>query len=217
MHEENRDEFYYITVENENYVQPTCPSGEDLQQGVLAGIYRLRPAPGTDLPAVKLLGSGAILNEVVKAQAILEHQYGIAAEVWSVTSYTELRREALEVERWNLLHPLEKERVPFVSAQLCPSDGAFGGIFVAASDYLKALPDSIAKWLAMPLVSLGTDGFGRSGTREELRDFFEVDARHVVLAALTALSRHGMIASDIAQRAMLDLQIDGESPSPANS
>ena len=217
MHEENRDEFYYITVENENYVQPACPPGNDVQRGVLEGIYRLRRAPGTDAPAVKLLGSGAILNEVVQAQEILEREYGVAAEVWSVTSYTELRREALEVERWNLLHPLETARIPFISAQLFPQDDAFEGVVVAASDYLKPLPDSIAKWLPAPLVSLGTDGFGRSGTREELRDFFEVDARHVVLAALTTLSRRGLIASDIAQRAMLDLQIDAASPSPAHS
>ena len=217
MHEENRDEFYYITVENENYVQPACPPGDDVQEGVLAGIYRLQPAPGTDVPTVKLLGSGAILNEVLEAQTILEREYGIAAEVWSVTSYTELRREALEAERWNLLHPLEEARLPFVSAQLGPDEGAFEGVVVAASDYLKALPDSIAKWLPAPLVSLGTDGFGRSGTREELRDFFEVDARHVVLAALTGLSRRGVIAADIAQRAMLDLQIDADSPSPAHS
>jgi pyruvate dehydrogenase E1 component len=128
-----------------------------------------------------------------------------------------LRREALEAERWNLLHPLEEARLPFVSAQLGPDEGAFEGVVVAASDYLKALPDSIAKWLPAPLVSLGTDGFGRSGTREELRDFFEVDARHVVLAALTGLSRRGVIAADIAQRAMLDLQIDADSPSPAHS
>ena len=217
MHEENRDEFYYITVENENYVQPVCPPGDDVQLGVLEGIYRLRPAPGTDVPAVKLLGSGAILNEVLQAQEILEREYGVAAEVWSVTSYTELRREALEVERWNLLHPLETARIPFISAQLFPQDDAFEGVVVAASDYLKTLPDSIAKWLPAPLVSLGTDGFGRSGTREELRNFFEVDARHVILAALTALSRCGLIASDVAQRAMLDLQIDADSPSPAHS
>ena len=215
MHEENRDEFYYITLENENYVQPPCPDEPGVQEGVLAGVYCLRPAPGTDKPLVKLLGSGAILNGVVEAQSILEQEYGVAAEVWSVTSYTELRREALEVERWNLLHPLEEARHPFVSAQLFPEDEPFEGVVVAASDYLKALPDSIAKWLPAPLISLGTDGFGRSATREELRDFFEVDARHVVLATLTALSRRGVIASDIVQRAMLDLRIQADSPSPA--
>ena len=215
MHEENRDEFYYLTVENEPYPHPPMPDDPGVREGIIRGLYRLRPAPGTDRPLVKLLGSGAILNEAVRAQLVLETEYGIPAEVWSVTSYTELRREALATERWNTRHPLEDPRVPFVSGTLCPQDAEFDGVVIAASDYLKTLPDAIAKWLPSPLTALGTDGYGRSGTREELRDFFEVDYRHIVLAALTTLARHGQIEADIAQRAMLDLEMDDEKPDPA--
>ena len=148
---------------------------------------------------------------------MLATEYGVHAEVWSVTSYTELRRQALDVERWNMLHPLDDPQRPYVTQQLQPDAGAeFQGVVVAASDYLKSLPDSISQWLPGPLTSLGTDGYGRSATREELRDFFGVDYRHVVLATLTSLARRGLIEADLAQRAMLDLNIDSEKPNPTH-
>mgnify|MGYP000918074365 FL=1 len=158
-----------------------------------------------------LLGSGAIMNEVLKASEILETRYGVAAEVWSVTSYKELRRDALETERWNLLHPAQPPRLPYVSHCLNDADGPI----VAATDYMKALPDSIARWLPKPPVSLGTDGFGRSDSRAALRDFFEVDARYIVVAALSALARENKVAAETAAQAMKELAIDPEKPNPA--
>jgi len=220
MHEENIDEFYYLTVENEPYPQPAMPdsiNGTEVREGIIRGMYQLREAPGGNKPQAKLLGSGAILNEVLRAQDVLASEYGIHAEVWSVTSYTELRRQALDVEHWNMLHPLDDPQRSFISQQLQPDAATeFDGVVVAASDYLKSLPDSISQWLPAPLTSLGTDGYGRSATREELRDFFGVDYRHVVLATLTSLARRGVIEPDLAQRAMLDLNIDSEKPNPAH-
>src|SRR5215467_8021924 len=142
-------------------------------------MYRFRPAanPQAKLRA-QLFGSGAILNEALKAQKTLEQRYGVCADVWSITSYKQLYRDAHDTERWNLLHPEERPRVPYVTQ--CLKDAP--GVFVAASDYVKALPDSIARWLPRPLVSLGTDGYGRSEGRGGLRNFFEIDARFITLA-----------------------------------
>jgi pyruvate dehydrogenase E1 component len=155
-----------------------------------------------------LLGSGAILNEVVKAQQILE-SYGVAADVWSVTSYTELYRDGHAAERWNRLHPSEAPRVPYVTECL----GDAEGVLVAASDYVKALPDAIDRWMPRRLTSLGTDGFGRSEGRGALRDFFEVDARFITLATLAALFRDKKIEAGVLRQAMRDLDID---PGKAN-
>ena len=188
MYELQEDGFYYITVGNENYPMPEMPPAENVQEGILKGLYLCRPgqlAPGK--PQVHLLGSGSILNEAVKAQKILEERYQVAADVWSATSYKELRMDGLESERWNLLNPSEPQRVPYVTK--CLAEGARP--VVAASDYVKALPDGIGKWVPGGLTSLGTDGFGRSESREVLRDFFEIDARYIVLAALQALARRG--------------------------
>ena len=214
MYHNREDIFYYLTVGNENYVQPAMPAG--VREGILRGIYRLRRAPAVgkhgpkEIPHVHLLGSGAILNEVVKAQKLLADKFGIAADVWSVTSYKRLHRNALEVERWNMLHPEEKPRVPYLTEMLSEKRG----VYVAASDYLKLLPNSIARWLPGPLVSLGTDGFGRSEDRVALRDFFEVDARYVVLAALHALARDGHIKRDVPQKAVKDLNINPDKANP---
>ena len=154
--------------------------------------------------------AGAILNEVIKAQELLRERFGVAADVWSVTSYNELRREALEIERWNLLHPGEPARTPYVAECLSRNPGAV----VASSDYLKSLPDSIAKWVPGHMMSLGTDGFGRSDTREGLRDFFEVDARYISLAALSALARKGEIGFEVVKKALKDLDIDPSKQNP---
>ncbi|MEE9277789.1 MAG: pyruvate dehydrogenase (acetyl-transferring), homodimeric type [Dehalococcoidia bacterium] len=212
MHEEGEDVFFYITVENENYVQPPLPANDGVREGIIKGMYRLRTAERSiGRPRAHLLGSGAILNEVIKAQEALRADYDVAADVWSVTSYTELRREALDAERWNLYHPLEQPRLPYVATCL----GDEPSVVVAATDYLKSLPDLIGKWVPSTLISLGTDGFGRSATRAELRDFFEVDAAHIVVATLHALARQGLVEPARVQRAIEEFGIDPEKPNPA--
>ncbi|MBI1853958.1 MAG: pyruvate dehydrogenase (acetyl-transferring), homodimeric type [Planctomycetes bacterium] len=213
MYQDGEAIFYYMTIGNENYLQPAMPEGT--RDGILRGLYRLRKAEGAgkSKKRAQLFGSGSILNEVVKAQAILAEKYGVAADVWSVTSYKELRREALDVERWNMLHPTEKAKVPYVTHCL----GSEPGVFVAASDYMKVLPDSISKWLPKPIVALGTDGFGRSDGRGALRDFFEVDARHVAWATLVALFREKLVDVATIQQASKDLEIDPNKPNPMRS
>ncbi len=212
MYENQEDGFYYLTIGNENYVMPPVPPGDHVKEGILRGMYKFRAAEAGAAPRAQLLGSGSILNEVLRAQKLLE-KYGVAADVWSVTSYKELRRDALEVERWNLLHPESEPRKPFVTECLEPEDG----VVVAASDYMKLLPDGISKWVPGGLVTLGTDGFGRSESRESLRNFFEVDARFVTLATLNALSRRGAIPVETVSQAMRDLDISPEKINPATA
>jgi len=212
MYGEGVEEFYYLTVGNENYDQPAMPEPHDeVQEGIVRGMYRFRASSlqNADAPRAQLLGSGAIHKDVVRAQELLE-RYGVAADVWSVTSYTELRREAAAAERWNVLHPAEEPRVPYVTECLRGP-----GVVVAASDYVRELPDSVAKWVPGPLVSLGTDGFGRSETREALRDHFEVDHRWVTVAALAALARRGDVPHELVARAIAELGVDPEKPDPA--
>jgi pyruvate dehydrogenase E1 component len=212
MYDEQESIFYYLTVGNENYAMPPMPKGA--KEGILRGMYRMLPSKmkGAKLKA-QLLGSGAILNEVVKAQAILGEKFGVAADVWSVTSYKELRRDAMEADRRHLLYPTEKTRLPYVTEAL----GATEGVIVAASDYVKMLPDAIARWMPRPLISLGTEGFGRSETRKALRDFFEVDARYVTIAALSALARDGKIKPSVVAGAIKDLDINPEKLNPLTS
>jgi pyruvate dehydrogenase E1 component len=209
--------FYYITVMNETYEMPPMPEG--VREGILKGMYRFKASAKQDAgkkgngARAQLLGSGAILPEVVKAAKMLEDQYGVAADVWSVTSYQELYREGHAAERWNRLHPGETPRVPYVTKCF---EGTEGPI-VAASDYVKALPDAIDRWLPRPLTSLGTDGFGRSENRAALRDFFEVDSRFIVEATLTALMRDGKLDVAVVQKAIKDLNINTEKPNPATA
>jgi pyruvate dehydrogenase E1 component len=214
MYTLQEDIFYYLTVANENYGMPPMPEGEGIKAGILKGMYKFKPS---DKPNAKyraqLFGSGAILNEVLRAQEILEERYDVAADVWSVTSYKELRRDGLDVERWNMLHPTAEPLVPYVSQCLAEEPG----VLVAASDYVKALPDSISRWCPRPLLSLGTDGYGRSESRRALRDFFEIDARHVTLATLNALAREGEIAFDDVEEAIHDLEIDPAKANPLTS
>ncbi|MGH9343772.1 MAG: pyruvate dehydrogenase (acetyl-transferring), homodimeric type [Terriglobia bacterium] len=204
--------FYYLTVMNENYAMPAMPEG--VKEGILKGLYRFKSSDlkGAKLQ-VQLLGSGAILNEAVKAQKLLAEKYGVAADVWSATSYRELYREAHATARWNALHPGEAPRRAYV--EQCLADAP--GVVVAASDYVKALPDSIARWLPQRFVSLGTDGFGRSEGRAALRDFFEVDSRFITLNALVALAREKKIKPDVAQKAMKEMGIDPEKSDPVLS
>jgi pyruvate dehydrogenase E1 component len=212
MYREGESVFYYITLMNEQYEMPAMPEG--VREGILKGMYRLRQAePKPEQPRAHLLGSGAILNETLKAQQILASQYNVAADVWSVTSYQELYREGHATERWNRLHPSEKPRVAYVSQCL----GDAEGVLVAASDYVKALPDAIDRWLPRRLVSLGTDGFGRSDNRAALRDFFEVDARYITLAVLDELARTGTIDAAVVGKAVKALGINPEKPNPAIS
>jgi pyruvate dehydrogenase E1 component len=204
--------FYYLTVMNEQYAMPPMPEG--VKDGVLKGLYRFRATSAPDRKArAQLFGSGAILPEVIKAQEILESKYDVGADVWSVTSYGELYRDGHACERWNMLHPGEAPRVPYVAQ--CLKDAP--GVLVAASDYVKALPDSIDRWLPRPLTTLGTDGFGRSENRAGLREFFEVDYRYVIVATLAALARDGVIARSVVQQAIKTHNINPEKANPAVS
>jgi pyruvate dehydrogenase E1 component len=214
MYREREDVFYYITLGNENYPMPAKPGGAEIDEGILRGLYKFRPAPeaaaGDRRPRAHLLGSGSLLREALRAQEILAERYGIAADVWSATSYKELRREALEVERWNMLHPGEEPRQPYVQALLAGDDTPI----VAVTDYMKAVPDQISRWLPGRLFTLGTDGFGRSDTREALRRFFEVDAESIVVATLGQLALRGAVERSTAVRAIAELGIDPEKPNP---
>ena len=206
MYEDGEDHFYYITMYNEDYVMPAMPEGDGVREGILRGIYKFKAAEKGAAQA-QLFGSGPILNEVLRAQQILFEKYNIATDVWSVTSYNELRRDCLDTERWNRLHPGAKERTPFVVKAL----GGTAGPIIAASDYMKSLPDSLAPWLGARLVSLGTDGFGRSDNREHLRRHFEVDAESIVAATLSKLSRAGVVKAKVAEAAFAEfgLSIEG--------
>jgi pyruvate dehydrogenase E1 component len=211
MYQEQEHVFYYVTVMNEQYEMPPMPG--DVQEGILKGMYRMRPAANGDAPLkAQLLGSGAILNEVLAAQTMLE-EYGVAADVWSVTSYQELYRDGHACDRWNMLHPGEAPKVPYVTQCLGEAPGAL----VAASDYLKVLPDGIDRWTPRRVRSLGTDGFGRSEDRASLRDFFEVDRRFVVLATLTELAEDGDLDRSVLANAIKDLGIDPNKKAPATS
>jgi len=207
MYAEDEDVFYYITICNENYAQPPMPGGEGVIEGILKGIYRVS-ASANGPARVQLWGSGTILNEALRAQKLLWERFQVPADVWSVTSYNRLRAEALEVERWNRLHPAATPRKPYLQQVMEATEGPI----VAASDYMKVLADQLAPWLAGRLVSLGTDGFGRSDSRPYLRRFFEVDAESIAAAALERLARWGEIAPETAQKAIVELGIDPEKP-----
>ena len=209
MYVEQEDVFYYLTVENDIYSMPEMPDG--VEEGILKGLYKFKPAAKKRAPLkAHLFGSGAIINSALKAQSILEEKYQVSADVWSITSYKALHRDALDAERWNRLHPGEKPRLSYIEQCLAKERG----VYVMASDYVKALPESIARWFPNPPVSLGTDGFGRSETREALRDHFEVDYRFIALGALSALAREGQIENDAVVQAMKDLDIDPAKPNP---
>jgi pyruvate dehydrogenase E1 component len=208
MFEIGEDVFYYITLYNENYPMPPMPEGS--AEGVLRGMYNLRAAAGKAKLKVNLLGSGSLLREAVRAQELLE-KFGVAADVWSVTSYKELRRDALDADRANLLHPAERPRQSYVEQVLAADKG---GVFVAVSDYVRAVPEMIARWVPGDFHVLGTDGFGRSDSRPALRRFFEVDAECIALAALYRLARRGDIQSGQVQKALKEFNIDPNKANP---
>src|SRR5688572_27118741 len=202
MYRDQESIFYYLTVMNEQYEMPAMPEGS--RDGILKGMYRFSKANnGKAKLKAQLLGSGTILNEV-RAAAVLLEKYGVAADVWSVTSYNELYRDAHACDRWNMLNPGTAPKVPYVAQCLKDSQG----VIVAASDYLKVLPASIDRWMPRRVRSLGTDGFGRSEARKELREFFEVESRFVALAALAELAQNGEIEQQVVVHAMKDFGID---------
>jgi len=211
MFEKQENIFYYITAMNEFYQMPPMPEGENVKEGILKGLYKFR---ASELKSPKgrghLFGSGAILNEAIKAQKILEDNYKVAADIWSVTSYKELYFNGVMTERYNMLHPESDPEIPYITQALAGEKG----VFVAASDYIKALPASIAKWIPGRYEILGTDGFGRSDGRAQLRDFFEVDARYIALAALHALAQDKKIEMGVLQKAIKDFDIDPEKLNP---
>ncbi|MBK8231877.1 MAG: pyruvate dehydrogenase (acetyl-transferring), homodimeric type [Candidatus Eisenbacteria bacterium] len=231
MYERTEDLIYYLTLYNENYDMAPMPEG--CEEGILRGIYRFRPSLDGRTAQVRLFGSGPILQQALAAQELLLEGFKIPAEVWSVTSYGELRREALAVERWNRLHPTEPARVPYVTQVLSgegpaqrSTRGAKGSVsslsaaaaappIVAATDFVKTLPDFIARWVPAPYTVLGTDGFGRSDTREQLRRYFEIDAAQIAGAALSSLAQSGALAPSVAAAALKKLGIDPEAGEPS--
>ena len=211
MYQEQEDVYYYITVMNENYPHPEMPEG--IEQHVLKGMYLFRESSaGSDKPHVQLLGSGTILREVIAAAEILEQEYGVAADIWSVTSFTELRREALGIARWNMLHPAGPEKLSHVQTCL----GNRQGPVIAATDYMKIFADQIREFVPGRYKVLGTDGFGRSDTREKLRHFFEVDRRYVTIAALKALAEEHTIPIEKVAEAISRSGIDPDKPDPVS-
>ncbi|HEY8625207.1 MAG TPA: pyruvate dehydrogenase (acetyl-transferring), homodimeric type [Solirubrobacteraceae bacterium] len=209
MLEEQEDAFYYLTLMNENYLHPAMPEGAP--EGILRGMYRLSEGPRrSKKPCVQLLGSGAILREVMAAAELLESEFDVVADVWSVTSFTELRRDGLEVERWNMLHPTAKPRRSYVSKCLDERRGPV----IASTDYIRAFPDQIRQWIPGRYRTLGTDGFGRSDSRRGLRRFFEIDRHYVAIAALKELADLGEIEPQRVQAAIERFEIDPETPMP---
>jgi pyruvate dehydrogenase E1 component len=198
--------FYYISVMNENYPQPAMPKG--VEEGILKGAYLLQKGEGK--ARATLLGSGTILREVLAAAEILKKDYNVAADVISATSFNELRREALEVERWNMLHPGEPARVPYVQRLLKDREGPV----IAATDYMRVVPDQIRQWVAGRYVALGTDGYGRSDSRAALRKHFEVDRNYITVAALKSLADDGKIDKKVVIEAMQKLGVDPSKPVP---
>ncbi|HZV60007.1 MAG TPA: pyruvate dehydrogenase (acetyl-transferring), homodimeric type [Candidatus Eremiobacteraceae bacterium] len=212
MYKDGENIFYYITVMNEPYAMPAMPG--DVKEGILKGMYRFRAsADKKSKLRAQLFGSGAILNEVLRAQEVLEQKYGVAADVWSITSYKALYTDGIEAERVNRLHPGNKQVVPYVSQCLAGAPG----VLVAATDYLKTLPNMISRWMPRRLASLGTDGFGRSEGRTSLRDFFEVDSKFIVLAALHELMQEGQIDRNVVEKAIKDLGINPDKPNPVTA
>jgi pyruvate dehydrogenase E1 component len=206
MFADGEDVFYYLTLYNENYAMPAMPQG--VEEGILKGLYRFKAGAGKGIKA-HILGSGPIINQALKAQQILE-RYGVSADVWSATNYKELRRDAMECKRWNMLHPTEKPKKSYVETLLEKEQGPF----IAVSDYMRIVPDQIAPWVPGGLTTLGTDGFGRSDTRANLRRFFEVDAESTVIATLYALAEKGKIERTIVAQAIKDLGVNPEKVFP---
>ena len=208
MYAENEEVFYYLTLYNENYPMPPMPEG--VAHGILKGLYKFRPAAARESAHAQIFGSGPILREALRAQELLADRFGVSADVWSATSYKQLRTDALNAQRWNMLHPDASPRRSYLEETLQQEQGPF----VAVSDYMKLVPDQIAPWVPGGLLTLGTDGYGRSDTRAALRRFFEIDAEYIALATLTALARTGKIKKQTLALAVKELGIDPEKTYP---
>jgi pyruvate dehydrogenase E1 component len=206
--EHPEDIFYYLTLYNENYHMPPKPDGVD--DGIVRGLYRFAPAPDGPSRSATVLFSGTASQAAIEAQKLLAEQHDVAVELWSATSYKALREDALSVERWNRLHPALQPRSPYVTEAL---DAAAGPI-VAVTDFMKAVPDQVARWVPGPFVPLGTDGYGRSDTREALRRHFETDAAHVVVAVLDGLRGMGEAKAAEVEKAIAQYGIDADAPDP---
>ena len=210
MHEKNENVFYYITTMNENYTHPDIPKDKDCEDGILKGMYKIKDYSNYKKNKIQLLGSGAILREMISAAEILQKDYQIDSEVWSVTSFNELRRDGLETERYNLLNPGEHKKISYVEKCLGKKDGPI----LAASDYMRMNSDQIRPYTSKSFYSLGTDGYGRSDTRKSLRKFFEVDKEHIVAYSLSVLANEQLIASKYAKEAIKKYNIDKDKPMP---
>jgi pyruvate dehydrogenase E1 component len=208
MYVDKEDIFYYLTLYNENYTMPPMPEG--VEAGVLNGLYKLKAGPDRLKHKAQIFGSGPLIREVMRAQAILAENYGVSADVWSATNYKRLRNETLQAARWNMLHPTETPRKSYLQSTLEKETG----VFVAVSDNMKIVSEQIAPWVPGGLTALGTDGFGRSDTRQRLRRFFEVDAECVVVATLHALADKGQIERKQVAKAIKDLDLDPEKVHP---
>ena len=208
MHMQGEDVFYYLTLYNQDYPMPPMPS--DAEEGILRGLYLYRGAVQQAKHRAQLFGSGPILLQALRAQEMLAERWDVAADVWSVTSYQQLRNDALEVERWNRLHPTDPPRVPYVTRAI---DSAPGPV-IAVSDWMKSVPDMVGRWIPRSFTPLGTDGYGRSDTRDALRRHFEIDAEHIVVATLSALAQQGRVSPAIVAQAIQDLQLDPEIADP---
>jgi pyruvate dehydrogenase E1 component len=207
MVKNQEDIYYYITVMNENYTHPDMPKG--VQQGIIDGIY-LFSEPTKKDASVHLMGSGVILREVIEAANILESEYNIGANVYSVTSFNELRKNALDVERWNRLNPDKDKKVSHVEAAIQDKESPI----IASTDYMKSFPEQIARFLPNQFVALGTDGYGRSDSREALRSFFEVDRFYIVITALTELVNTKKMDSSVLTKAIKKYKLDNNKPNP---
>ena len=225
MYAEGEDIFYYLTLYNENYPMPPMPAG--VEDGILKGLYKFKPGPeispahpmgeggrrpgeGSEGLKAHIFGSGTIINSALKAQEILAERYGVSADVWSATSYKLLRTDALRCKRWNMLHPAAAPKRSYIETLLAKEQGAF----VAVSDYMRLVPDQIAPWVPGGLMTLGTDGFGRSDTRARLRRFFEVDAESTVIATLHTLAEKGLVEREVVAKAIKELGVDPEKVQP---
>jgi pyruvate dehydrogenase E1 component len=208
MYQEGEEIFYYLTLYNENYAMPPMPAG--VEQGILKGLYKFKPGPAAKKHKAHIFGSGPIIHSALEAQDILAERYDVSADVWSATNYKQLRTEALRSKQWNMFHPTEPPRKSYLETELEKEQG----VFVAVSDFMKIVPEQIAPWVPGGLMTLGTDGFGRSDARERLRRFFEVDAECTAVATLYALAKTGQIPRETVAKAIKDLDLDPEKDVP---
>ena len=207
MYSQNEDVFYYITLENENYVQPEMPKG--VEEGIIKGMYQIKNTKRNDIK-VQLLGSGPILNEVIAASKLLKDDWGIESDIWSVTSYSELHKDAESVNRWNLLNPSKDKKISYLNSCLEKSNAPI----VACSDYVKLVSEQISPYIDCDFISIGTDGFGRSGTREELRNFFEIDRYYITLAAVNSLYLQNKVDIKVVEKVIARYNIDSDKLNP---